>query len=60
MCKEDKSVDAMLAAQMFELLMWSRKTLAFLGYLSLFYLFCCKIFFIKSHWLCKCHISGKV
>lgn len=25
MCKEDKSVDAMLAAQMFELLMWSRQ-----------------------------------
>lgn len=37
-CKEDqsRSVDAMLAAQMFEILMQSRKTLAFWGYGSLF------------------------
>lgn len=34
MGEDDGSVDAMLAPQMCELLMWRRKTLAFLRYLS--------------------------
>lgn len=36
MWKGDGSVDVMLAPKMCELLMWSRKTVAYLGYLLFF------------------------